>query len=287
MTTQTNRTDAEGVQATGEHAKQATADVASTAADEARNVAHETRAQARQLWDQARSDLTDQAGTQQQRAAEGLRTLADQLGAMARNAEDGGPARDLVDDVARRAGTAAGWLEDRDPGALLDETRRFAQRRPGTFLAVAAGLGVLAGRMSRGMAAGEPSGSPSTSGGGSATTDGVSATGSSSTSGTSSVGSGSSTSRTDGLEAGSGLGALGDDAGVPNATSPREATTGTTPTTPGASPQTAAVGGATLPDDELPGVHRQTQPIEPDGSPTPIGEDGLLEGPGDLGRSGR
>lgn len=279
MTTQTNRTDAEGVQATGEHTKQATADVASTAADEARNVAHETSAQARQLWDQARSDLTDQAGTQQQRAAEGLRALADQLGAMARNAEEAGPARDLVDDVARRAGTAAGWLEDRDPGALLDETRRFAQRRPGTFLAVAAGLGVLAGRMSRGMAAGEPSDSSGTSSSGSAVTGGTTTE--------PSVGTGSSTSGTDGLDAGSGLGSLGDEAGVPNATSPREATTGTTPTTPGASPQTAAAGGATLPDDELPGVHRQTQPIDPDGSPTPIGEDGLLEGPGDLGRSGR
>lgn len=242
MTTQTNRTDAEGVQATGEHAKQATADVAGTAADEARNVAHETKDQARQLWDQARSDLTDQAGTQQQRAAEGLRALADQLGAMARDAEDGGPARDLVDDVARRAGTAAGWLEDRDPGALLDETRRFAQRRPGTFLAVAAGLGVLAGRMSRGTAAGEPSGSSNTSGGGSATTDGAG--------GSSATGSGS------GARAGSSDG-------------------------------TGDAGGATLPDDELRGVHRQTQPIDPDGRPTPIGDDGLLEGPGDLGRSGR
>src|SRR4029077_10670527 len=48
---------------------------------------------------------------------------------------------------------AAGWLADRDPGALLDEVRSFARRKPGTYLAIALGAGVLAGRLTRGLTA--------------------------------------------------------------------------------------------------------------------------------------
>ena len=36
---------------------------------------------------------------------------------------------------------------------LLDDVRRFAARRPGMFLAIAAGVGVVAGRLTRGLAA--------------------------------------------------------------------------------------------------------------------------------------
>lgn len=139
------------VGAVAHESRDAAAQVAETAADEARKVAREASGQARHLWNQTRSDLTEQATTQQDRAAQGLRELSDQLRAMADSANDDGVARGLVDDVARRAGDAAGWLEGRDPGAIVNEARQFAQRRPGTFLAVAAGLGVLAGRMSRSL----------------------------------------------------------------------------------------------------------------------------------------
>ncbi|WP_377644907.1 hypothetical protein [Oryzobacter terrae] len=135
----------------GHETKDAATQVAGTAGEEARKVAREASDQARHLWHQTRSDLTEQATTQQDRAAQGLRELSDQLRKMADGADDDGMARGLVDDVARRAGDAAGWLEGRDPGAILGEARQFAQRRPGTFLAVAAGLGVLAGRMSRSL----------------------------------------------------------------------------------------------------------------------------------------
>ena len=59
--------------------------------------------------------------------------------------------RQRLDDVARRAGDAAGWLDQRDPGSLLEEARGFARRRPMAFLAAAAGLGVVAGRLSRSL----------------------------------------------------------------------------------------------------------------------------------------
>jgi hypothetical protein len=47
----------------------------------------------------------------------------------------------------------ADWLEHREPGDLLDEVRRFARRRPGTFLVGAAVAGALVGRLTRGVVA--------------------------------------------------------------------------------------------------------------------------------------
>jgi len=130
---------------------QAASDVASTAQQEATQVAREAKDQVRELWGRTRSDLTDQAATQQTRVAGGLRELSDQLGSMAGAADQDGMARGLVEDVARRADEAARWLDQRDPGSLLEEARSFARQRPGAFLAIAAGVGVLAGRLSRSL----------------------------------------------------------------------------------------------------------------------------------------
>ena len=53
--------------------------VAETAKTEAANVAAEVKTNARDLLQQAKSDLTDQAGTQQQKVAEGLRSISTEL----------------------------------------------------------------------------------------------------------------------------------------------------------------------------------------------------------------
>ena len=50
----------------------------------------------------------------------------------------------------------ASWLENRDPGSLLEEVKSFARQRPGTFLLAAAGAGLLAGRLGRSLQAGAP-----------------------------------------------------------------------------------------------------------------------------------
>lgn len=136
--------------------------VAHTAGSEAKNVANEAGTQARNLLDEAGATLKSQAGTQQQRVTDGLRSISDELNSMAQNAE-GGTAQQLVQQAAQRTGSAASWLDGRDPGSLLDEVTSFARRRPGTFLLIAAGAGLLAGRMTRGLAGGQDSnGSPST-----------------------------------------------------------------------------------------------------------------------------
>ncbi|NMF28994.1 hypothetical protein [Cellulosimicrobium aquatile] len=133
------------------HAGDAGREVAQDAKEKARDVAHEATDRARGLVDQTRTELSDQARTQQERLASGLRSLGDELRQMADGTEDPGYATDLV----RRAGDATGqvaqWFEDREPASVLHEVEDFARRRPGTFLLLAAGAGLLVGRLVRGM----------------------------------------------------------------------------------------------------------------------------------------
>jgi hypothetical protein len=132
-------------------AKQATGQVAGTAKDEAANVISEAKQQTRDLLDQSREELRSQASTQQDRLAGGLRSLADELHSMATSSQQQGLASDLARQAADHASTAAGWLQNREPGDVLQEVRMFAQRRPGAFLGLALTAGVLVGRVGRGL----------------------------------------------------------------------------------------------------------------------------------------
>jgi len=134
-------------------AKQAGIQVAGTLKEQAGEVTAEAGMQAKQLLAQAQTEVTDQAAATQRRVAEGLHALADELTGMAKNSDQDGPATDLARQAADRAHQAAGWLADRDPGTLLQEVRSFARRKPGAYLAIALGAGVLAGRLTRGLTA--------------------------------------------------------------------------------------------------------------------------------------
>jgi len=127
--------------------------VAGVAGEQAGQVASEASQQVRDLVQQTRGELTEQAATQQKRVAGGLRSLGEELHSMAQNSEQQGPATDLVKQAAERTGTVASWLEDREPGHVVDEVTRFARQRPGAFLAIAAGAGLLVGRLGRGLKA--------------------------------------------------------------------------------------------------------------------------------------
>ena len=70
-------------------AAQAGSQVASTAADQAKEVAAETQRQAKDLLDQGRAQLKDQAITQQQKAAQGLTSLADEMRGLANGTSTG------------------------------------------------------------------------------------------------------------------------------------------------------------------------------------------------------
>jgi hypothetical protein len=135
--------------------KQSGTQVASTAKEETLQVAGEAKQQAKDLFQQVRGEVSGQASAQQQRAAGGLRTLADELSGMADRSDQSGVGSDLARQVSQRVRTVADWVEAREPADLLTEVRTFAQRKPGTFLAAAAALGLLGGRLTRGLTAGQ------------------------------------------------------------------------------------------------------------------------------------
>ncbi len=150
----------------GQTAAQAGSQVASTAADQAKEVAHETQRQAKDLLKQGQSQLKSQAVAQQQKAAQGLSSLAGELRGLADGSSQGapGPARDLLQQASSYIDTFADRLQNREPAQLLDEVRSIARRRPGMFLLGAAAAGVLAGRLTSGVRAAHTDSSPSGNG---------------------------------------------------------------------------------------------------------------------------
>ncbi|WP_410573866.1 hypothetical protein [Amycolatopsis sp. cmx-4-61] len=128
-------------------------EVAQTAADQAKHVAAHAQQEARDLVREGRDQLQAQARDGQRKAAESLHQLAGQLERMAEQTDSPGLAGDVARQVSDRTRTVADWLEHREPGDLLDEVRRFARRRPGTFLVGAAVAGALVGRLTRGVVA--------------------------------------------------------------------------------------------------------------------------------------
>lgn len=133
-------------------AADAAKNVAGTAKEQAGQVATEAKKQVKDLVGQARSELTDQATVQQERVASGLKSVGDQIRQMAEGSEQT-PATDIAHQAADKIHEVASWLENRDPGTVLDDVRAFAQKRPGAFLAIALGAGVVVGRLAKGLAA--------------------------------------------------------------------------------------------------------------------------------------
>jgi len=148
-------TDASGVKErvteAASQAGDAGRETARDAKERARDVAHEATDRARGLVDRTRTGLRSQAASQQQHLARGLRSLGDELGQMAGGTQEPGYASDLVQRAGDATGHAAQWFEDREPAAVLREVEDFARRRPGIFIGIAMGAGLLAGRFLRGM----------------------------------------------------------------------------------------------------------------------------------------
>jgi hypothetical protein len=144
----------EEVKGTAQDAAQAGKQTAETAKQQAGEVVGEAKSQAQMLLGEAKDQLTSQGSAQQEKAASGLRTLADELTGMVNgDVSQPGLASDLARQASDRVRTVADMLENRQPSDLLDEVRRFARQRPGTFLLTAAAIGFIGGRLTRGIAA--------------------------------------------------------------------------------------------------------------------------------------
>ena len=104
------------------------------------------------MGDDVGQELRDQAAKQQTRVADGIRSVGEEFSSMADHADEG-MAADLVREAGRRADRVGQWLGQRDPSSLVREVKSFARRRPGVFLAIAVGAGVVVGRLTRALAA--------------------------------------------------------------------------------------------------------------------------------------
>jgi hypothetical protein len=125
-------------------------DVAGEVGIQAKVVARDAKEHARQLVDQSRQHLDEEARARGHQAAAGLRTIADQLGALSDGADERAGA---LGDYARQGREQLSRLADRlddGPAAVLDDVRRFARRQPVVFLAAAGALGFAIGRLARG-----------------------------------------------------------------------------------------------------------------------------------------
>lgn len=134
-------------------ATDAAKDVGQSAKEEGSAVAAEAKDQFQDLYGQTRDELTDQATKQQERIASGLHAMGNDLGVMARSSEEDGLASELVRETSQRVSQLASWLSDREPGDVLNEVKSYARRQPGMFIGVAAVAGLVAGRLTRALAA--------------------------------------------------------------------------------------------------------------------------------------
>jgi len=139
--------------------------VAEVAKGQAQQVASEIGTQARDLVGELKTQVHDQSVDQRDRLADNLRQFSDDLDSMRQSSSSSGFATNLTGMLATKARDVSAFLSDHEPGDLIEEVRQFARQRPGTFLLGAAVAGVIAGRLTRGAAAGNDSTSPTGSSG--------------------------------------------------------------------------------------------------------------------------
>ncbi len=132
-------------------------DTVAVAKDELAQLAEEARGHAYNLWSQTSDQLREHALSGTHQLADMLHSLSGELGHMAARSEQNGPVTAFARQASARGGSFAHWLSNADVDDMLLEVRRFARRRPFAFLVGAATAGVLAGRLSRGLMAGNES----------------------------------------------------------------------------------------------------------------------------------
>jgi hypothetical protein len=124
---------------------------AQVAREQASDVAAEATRQGRDLLQQAQSQVGEQVAQGQQRLASELLSISEELRSMADSSERDGTASELARQAASRTRDIGRWLDARGPAEVVDEVQSFARRRPGMFLAIAVGAGLVAGRLTRGI----------------------------------------------------------------------------------------------------------------------------------------
>lgn len=153
MTDTNQNTTEQGKQAASEvaqHAQGKAGEVAGTAKSEARSVASDAKNQAAQVLDTARSELRTQAADQAKTLSTTLNDIGRQLGDMADSSDEPDA------QVAQLARSAADMLSQRaermNEGGIegvVDDMKRFARNRPGSFLLGSIAAGFAIGRLAK------------------------------------------------------------------------------------------------------------------------------------------
>lgn len=125
--------------------------VVGSAKEEAGQVIDEARHQTRRIMDEGVDELKHQAGMGQQRIAEVVRSMSEELRSMTDPATESGPVVEFAGRLQQYGQDASGWLEETSPEDVLDSVRRFAARRPWAFLAISAGVGFVGARLARSL----------------------------------------------------------------------------------------------------------------------------------------
>ncbi len=151
--TSTPRAVADQTQQLAEEASDRAGTVAAQAGAQAKVVVREAKDHAREVVDRARHDVQQQAEQRSGQAADGLRSFAGQVGALADGRPDeAGPLVDYLRDAGDRIGRLASRF-DEGPQAVLADVRSFARRRPLAFLGLCGAVGFVAGRLARAQSA--------------------------------------------------------------------------------------------------------------------------------------
>jgi hypothetical protein len=135
----------------GQSASGAAQHVARHSKEQVGEVAAEAQRQARDLLGEARTQVSQQAGTQRDRLTEALMSIGSELEEMADKGGQGGIASEIARQAARQIRSMASQLDGREPTDLLGDLRSYARRRPTAFLVGALAAGVVAGRLTRGI----------------------------------------------------------------------------------------------------------------------------------------
>lgn len=131
-------------------AKESAGNVAAEAKQQAGQFSREAMDSARGVLDQALGQARQQTDDQASRAAGGLRTASQQLQALRDGrVDEAGRLGDLAAEAGDRMQQFASRLDDGGWQGMVGDVTRFARRRPGMFLAAAAGVGFVAGRAVR------------------------------------------------------------------------------------------------------------------------------------------
>jgi hypothetical protein len=133
-------------------------EIVGEAKEQVAKLSEEAQRQIHALVGQATQELGERASEQTDKAASGLRDMADELQALAEGrTEDATRLVAYVRQASERASDYAARLETGGFASIVDDLSAFARRRPGLFLLSAIAAGFATGRFVRGAQQAPPS----------------------------------------------------------------------------------------------------------------------------------